>query len=397
MGGVLLSQPFSYKLLSAAIILAVCIIAAILVNGEYSRRENVRGYITTREGTIKVYPSISGTLLELHVGEGQQVKQGDLVAQIHTARKNSQGLDLSEVLIGELLKKKALIEARIEQDNQVYILANEEIKEAIEAYQTEKLIAEKRLSNLENRQAVSENSLGKLRDLREKGFLSEQQFLTAKEHHLQLKADIQAVKQGIVGLGSSHARAQSKLEQLPIKTGRVLTEHQRHLLDLNQDIIELKSRRSYSIRSTIDGRVTSIQSKTGQMVNANSPLLVIIPDEAEYQAELFVPSRAIGFIQTEKVVLIRYDAFPYQQFGVHPGRIVDIAESIFLPGELIVPVTLQEPVYRVRVALDSQFINAFSKKLALQSGMLLDADIILEKRSFVEWLLEPLYSLRGKV
>ncbi len=56
-----------------------------------------------------------------------------------------------------------------------------------------------------------------------------------------------------------------------------------------------------------------------------------------------------------------------------------------------------ERVYRVTVAIDHQTIEAYGKAVPLQAGMTLTADIILEKRSLIQWLLDPLLSLRGRV
>jgi len=61
------------------------------------------------------------------------------------------------------------------------------------------------------------------------------------------------------------------------------------------------------------------------------------------------------------------------------------------------PVTVQEPVYRVQVARGQQEIRADDNSVPLQSGMLLSADIVLEQRSLLSWLLEPILSLRGRL
>jgi membrane fusion protein len=42
-------------------------------------------------------------------------------------------------------------------------------------------------------------------------------------------------------------------------------------------------------------------------------------------------------------------------------------------------------------------MQAFGKAFNLKSGMLFEADIMLEQRTLIEWLLEPIYSLRGRV
>ena len=71
--------------------------------------------------------------------------------------------------------------------------------------------------------------------------------------------------------------------------------------------------------------------------------------------------------------------------------------ALITPNEVKLPITLQEPVYRLRAQLDTQFAQAFGKDFNLKSGMLFEADIMLEQRTLIKWLLEPLYSLKGRV
>ncbi len=119
--------------------------------------------------------------------------------------------------------------------------------------------------------------------------------------------------------------------------------------------------------------------------------------DARFHADLFVPTRAIGFIEPGQSVLLRYSAFPYQQFGIHEGTVEKVTQTILLPNELDVPVQLEEPVYRVSVVPKEQTITAYGRELDLQAGMLLEASILLEGRSLGEWLLAPIYSLRGSL
>ena len=44
--------------------------------------------------------------------------------------------------------------------------------------------------------------------------------------------------------------------------------------------------------------------------------------------------------------------------------------------------------------LDRPEVEAYGKTIPLQADMLLKADVILEKRSFMSWLLDPLLSVR---
>jgi membrane fusion protein len=48
----------------------------------------------------------------------------------------------------------------------------------------------------------------------------------------------------------------------------------------------------------------------------------------------------------------------------------------------------------VTAALDRPDIDAYGQKISLQPQMLLKADVILERRSLLSWLLDPLLSAR---
>ena len=74
-----------------------------------------------------------------------------------------------------------------------------------------------------------------------------------------------------------------------------------------------------------------------------------------------------------------------------------VSSSVLAPHEVNAAIRLEEPVYRVLVRLDAQSVRAFGVNHPLQSGMALTADIVLEERSFAEWLLEPVLAMRGRL
>jgi len=110
-----------------------------------------------------------------------------------------------------------------------------------------------------------------------------------------------------------------------------------------------------------------------------------------------LPTRSAGFVQQGHHARLRFDAFPYQRFGFINSEINRIDRALIMPNEVSLPISFQEPVYRLRAQLDVQHIKAFGKNFNLKSGMLFEADIMLEQRTLIEWLLEPLYSLKGRV
>ena len=95
--------------------------------------------------------------------------------------------------------------------------------------------------------------------------------------------------------------------------------------------------------------------------------------------------------------MLRYEAFPFERFGQYHGTIMDIGRNVWSAGERIGPLSAREPVYRVDVKLERQNVSALGQEFALRPGMLVNADLLLEKRTLLEWIFEPLLQLRGRL
>lgn len=152
--------------------------------------------------------------------------------------------------------------------------------------------------------------------------------------------------------------------------------------------------RGYLIQAAVSGTVTALQVYQGQTVDQRAAMMTVASASGAVTAELYVPSRAIGFVRPGQQVRVRYDAFPYQRFGSGTGRILYISLAVLRPEDVQAALVVKEPVYRVIVALDHPWIAAYGRRYPVQSGMAIAADIVLDEHSFGEWMLEPLRALR---
>ncbi len=57
--------------------------------------------------------------------------------------------------------------------------------------------------------------------------------------------------------------------------------------------------------------------------------------------------------------------------------------------------SFNEPVYKVKIGLKKQYVTAYGNEISLIPGMLLQADINTGSRTLIEWLLEPLFIIKG--
>lgn len=72
---------------------------------------------------------------------------------------------------------------------------------------------------------------------------------------------------------------------------------------------------------------------------------------------------------------------------------LSVSRTVLAPTEVSIPgLQMQEPAFRVRVRLDRHQMQAYGEDLALQPGMLLTADVVIDRRTLLEWLLDPLYA-----
>src|SRR5262249_51892905 len=142
------------------------------------------------------------------------------------------------------------------------------------------------------------------------------------------------------------------------------------------------------------GPVAPLPLSLGQAVSPGATAAVVIPQGAKLEAELLAPSRAAGFIRSGQDVRLMLQAFPYQRFGAVQGAIKAISTTVLGPTEISIPgAKIDEPVFRVRVALARESIEAYGEAIPLQPGMILSADIVFDRRSLIEWLFDPLFAV----
>ena len=224
--------------------------------------------------------------------------------------------------------------------------------------------------------------------------ISEPEYRKRELAALEQKQKLNSLNQQLADRENKLTESRYSLEQLPtVMAGKVEGLHS-ELATTEQRIAEISGRRAYVIRAPVDGRIATLQATIGQFADPRQPQMEIIPSESVLQAELFVPTRAIGFVEPGQKVRILYEAFPYQQFGTYGGRVNQISRTVLTKSDTSGPIELKEPSYRVTAVLDRPDIDAYGKHVPLQADMLLRADIILEKRSLMTWILHPLLSVR---
>ncbi|MFN4053614.1 MAG: HlyD family secretion protein [Alishewanella aestuarii] len=396
-GDVIIAQPLSSTLLTAILVCVVLALITFLSLASFNRKETVTGYLKPDIGLAKVMSPRSGVIQQVFIEDGQQVQAGERLALLRMPDQLAMGDSLSSTLQQAIEQQIALVSQRREQ---VITQFNQQASE----YQSRLRLSQNLLQDLRAQQQLLQERLAlhlqRQQDyiaLQQRGAISATELQQQQELVLNLRQQLAELNASAQNQKAQFAQLEGLIERLPGEQQQQLALLDSELSRLSQQYTELSARGEMLITAPISGRVTNLVAETGANVRAELPLLTIMPDNAELQAILLVPTRAYGFVMPGQRTRLRFDAFPYQRFGLYEGEVIKTAQAIVLPGEVDMPVAVQEPVYRVQVALGQQAIRAYGTTVPLQSGMLLSADIVLEQRSLISWLFEPILSLQGRL
>jgi len=393
-GQVALLQPLSTKIIAWFIVAAVATIVIFLFPAQYSRKETVIGYLMPTAGTAKIFASQQGTIREIFVKEGQEVEKGQSLLAVETSQIAANGQDVNVTILSTLESRRNRLTPQIAAEQERTKSEQARLTASIGGLEAEISELQAQIDNQRERIRVSDVLVSNVAGLRARGLMTEPEYRQRELAALDQKQKLNSLNQQIAAKQNQLTETRYSLEQLPTVMEGKIQSLRSELATTEQRIAEVSGRRAYVIRAPAAGRISTLQATVGQFADPRLLQMEIIPNERGLQAELFVPTRAIGFVRTGQHVRILYEAFPYQQFGAYGGRVSKISQTILTKSDASGPIELKEPAYKVTAALDRPDIDAYGKKMPLQADMLLRADIILEKRSLISWLLDPLLSVR---
>lgn len=401
-GKVVLTRPFSFVFLTGCAALVGCCIILFAFFGSYTRKTTVEGQLMPVGGVVKVYAPEAGVITDKKVNDGDFVQKGDALFTLSTARFNEEG-DVQARLAQEASVKQALAVQEVARLSRVHENEVKSLQSSIGRLKSQLADVDNQLVGQRRRVRLAEQVVAKYRPLVKKGFISEQQLMGYEGEMLDQVSRLDMLKREKSGIARELNEQQIALSALPEKQQTETSQLNRTLSGINQELLDFDSRGEQTIRASRAGVVSTGNVEAGQQVDPARLLVSIVPGNTELVANLYVPSKAAGFVKPDDKVVLRYQAFPYQKFGHAEGKIVSVAKTALGKQELESlglifsnPALVNEPAYLVKVKLSKQTVKAYGEEKPLQIGMVLEADILHERKRLYEWVLEPLYSISGK-
>ena len=395
-GDVILTTSPSFWLVAIFLVAVLAIAIGFSAVSKFARIEPVRGVISPSEGVAEVRAASSGFLSGFGLQIGDGVTAGQQIGQVTTNRaitgdgtRLAAELDRLDTRIENLLEK--IQQTNILTSLQIDGLNQEELRVSGRIAQLHTLLALRKDAAEETRLSFDRKSVLRTRQLVSEGDLSSDRLrvIAADQQVVEIEGQISELTAKVSEF--SHKRteidAQNRLTILQIELEIDGLEAERRVLLSNQ---------SFAVISPVDGKVSSVFVRDGHEVLQGDVLARLLPVKYDLQAELYVPSRAIGFVKEGFIVRMNIDAFPYQEFGNIEGKIVEITTTVLQPNAASLSLPVQEPVFRVTVELSADNMKVDGTPEPLQVGMALTGNIILEERTLLSHVAEPLLSVLGR-
>ena len=163
-----------------------------------------------------------------------------------------------------------------------------------------------------------------------------------------------------------------------------LTESREKLASYQQDLVKYQEALKRTIvKAPLSGYVQQLVYHTrGGVVETAKPIMNIVPEDYQLEAEVMILNKDIGFVRPGQEVEIKVDSFPFTKYGTIRGLVRNISGDAIEDEK-------QGLIFAARLTLQDNKIKADGQVVRLKPGMSVTAEIKTGKRRVIEYLLSP--------
>jgi HlyD family type I secretion membrane fusion protein len=434
---ILASEPS--RVTQALIYTMVALVVSALVWSFVGRAD----VIVTAQGTLspesevrRFYAPIDGELTDVYIAEGQPVSKDDVVARLNArgaieaatnALQAQLKLDDAERDWKEFPEKKLLMERK------AAALKNQM---EVEEHQNQTRVAEGTTKLAEGQKAQlaeARTELDTARRTRDAAKLELDRFarlLALPGGGGVSEIQVEVKRNAYMEADNSTRIAQSKLTELDFRLSHEYSQAKAQLETSGQEATSLKLQYESAMReiasagdklrlqlqtarlvadaadrirfenidkdnfllilAPVSGVITDVTStQPGDKIQANTPLGSIAPKDARPVLKIEIAEHDRAFLREGQTVKLKFNAFPYQRYGLIDGTLAFIS-----PATKPSPETKQ-PVYEGRVTLTRDYYQVADTRYPLRYGMTATAEIVVRERRLIDLGLDPFRQVAG--
>jgi len=372
------------------------------------------GRVITRSQPVVIQALETSVVRSVDVRVGQSVKKGERLVSLDATFADA---DVSQVrtrldsVEAEVARLQAELDGKpfspvVDEGNlqrELHAKRRAEYEARLTGFRADLARLEADLTGTRRSAAVLEERLKGLRqieemksNLKEKGFVSQMSVLESRT--LKLEAEqayedsVNKGKQLVEQLGQTRAALQAYIEGWRQRTLDELVRARRDRDALKDQLAKFERRGALVVLTApYDAIVLEINKRSvGSVAKEADPILTLVPEGDELEAEVQVAAEDIGFVRKGDPVRVKIDAFPFQLHGTLEGKLTVLGADSFPTDAAQQAARATRAFYPARVAAFSGALRAVPKDFRLAPGMTITAEIRVGKRSVISYFAYPL-------
>ena len=379
------------------------------------------GKVVAKSATLVVQPLETSIVRSIDVHEGEAVHAGQVLARLDPTFAAAD-LGASAAQVSSLQAQVARMQAEVENKafNYSGIDPNLSLQAAIFAQRkaeydyklenfkqkADSLIASIARSNSDaagyrDRLTVAQSVEGMRRELEKLQVGSRLNTLAAMDNRAEMSRNLAAAQEQASAarrdLAALLADRDGYVQQWHADVAEKLAEATSKLSDAREQLNKAQLRRQLvELRADRDATVLTVSKvSVGSVLQSGQQLITLVPSDAPLEVEANIAGRDDGYVHVGDPVAIKFDTFPFTQYGMAYGTVRIISADSFTSqddarnptGALPVPGNSVEPYYRSRIAIDRVELHNTPAGFHLLPGMPVTADVKVGKRTMLRYLL----------
>lgn len=380
-----------------------------------------RGHVVSQSPNIIVQPLETAIVRSIEVREGQLVTAGQLLARLdatfasadltalatqfttleaEVARLKSEadgqplsydGLDPSWTLQASIFeRRKAAYDAKLESfDRQ-----RDELSSVISRSQSD-------TDGYRQRLAVA-TSIEKMRQqLEERKVGSRLNTLLAEDNSAEMSRALSNAAQTSEAAKRQQAAVAAQrdgyIQSWRAEVFQSLSDANSRMSDARELLNKAKLRKQLvELRSEADATVQSVAKvSVGSVLQSGERLITLVPADAVLEIETNIVGRSSGFVHVGDPVAIKFDTFPYSQYGLAHGTVravspdsISAREQARDPNSSLAMLPSDADLfYRTQISIDDVALHGVPAGFAVSPGMPVTADVKVGRRTVLKYIL----------
>ncbi|KQP52657.1 hypothetical protein ASG40_07415 [Methylobacterium sp. Leaf399] len=387
----------------------VVVLVMVMTFGHFARTEAVRGYTSASSGLSRLDAQVNGVVKTIHVPQGGMVAAGQPIMTIRLREVTSNGVSTVGAAAASLRQKRDNLlasQARLTSFLDSSAGDSSQLTQTLDSVIKATIQNEDAIRRALERQ---EQMVRRVRQYMTAGYATRDALNSYERTAFDYARQLSEIRVRRAELTQQSTERVRTLQQLVLEKQGQLSTIASELSLIEAQLAGTQAQSEIQVLAPFAGQVASLLAETGAAVQSDQVVAVVGDPAAEPVVVLEVPSRAIGLAKVGQRVVLKYDAFPFKVFGVSHGTITAIASSPIKAPTVTsekdgmadgrpaaATASAQQSVFRVEVRPETKVIHAYGRDETIALGSTLSADIVIERRRLIDWVLDPIRAMRGR-